>query len=125
MNNELHVGLEDDHVKVIANGDKNLEFAKDMWTRVTAFCRENNCYRVLGLANSSTPLSYSEAFEIVTLFQELSIREPYKIAWVELNPDAYDAIDLTELLLRLRSYPVRLFSEENAAKHWLLESAPE
>ena len=121
MNNELHVSLEDDHVKVIANGDKDIEFARDMGTRITKLCQEHNCYRVLGLANSTSPLSYSEAFEVVNLFQELSIREPYKIAWVELNPDAYDAIDLTELLLRLRSYPVRLFSDPELARNWLFE----
>lgn len=121
MNNELQVSFEDDHVKVIANGDKNIGFAKDMWTRVTEFCEEHDCYRVLGLATSTTPLSYSEAFEVVTLFQDLSIREPYRIAWVELNADAYDSVDLTELLLRLRSYPVRLFSDPKLAKEWLFE----
>jgi hypothetical protein len=124
MENEFQLSYEGDYVKVVSNGEKNFPFVKKLWTAASAFCREKDCYRVLGLANTTVPINYAEAFEILDLFQQLGLREPYRIAWVELNPSAYDSVDLAELVLRLRGYPARLFSDVETARQWLLESNP-
>ncbi len=120
MQSELFITVEDGFVQVIAEGDKDFSFSTRLWTDVSRVCRENNCYKVLGIANSTKTLTTAEAFDHVQLFEDLKISSEYRIAWVEHNPKAYDTISLIETLLKDRGFEVRLFPEVNQAKSWLL-----
>lgn len=61
MENELKITFEGGFIQVISNGEKDFEFAKKCWTAVVKVCKENNIYRVLGIANTTLPISPSEA----------------------------------------------------------------
>lgn len=119
MPNSFTITLEDDHILVIANGDKDMDFVKRLWARVSSLCQENNCFNVLGISRTSTPLEALDAFEYARTYRELGIDERYRIAWVELEPDASDMASFIETVLANRGYGDRSFSNEVEAREWL------
>lgn len=123
MKNELAVSFEGDHIKVIANGEKDLEFSTRLWEAVQKQCVQNSCYRVLGIAHTVSPVSTTEGYEHAGLFRQLGIDRKYRIAWVELNPEALDTVLFIETVLFNRGYSARAFSTISEAREWLLEPA--
>ena len=77
-------------------------------------------YLVLGLANTTKPLQTIEAYDHAKIFTQLGITQKYRIAWVELNPDAYDTTHFIETVLKNRGLPSHLFTDVSQAKEWLL-----
>ena len=118
---EIIITFEGDYVQAIANGDKDFEYSSKLWTEVVQACQDNNCLKVLGIANTRTPLQTMEAYKNADLFRELGLTHDYRIAWVELNPESYDALYFAETVLVNRGMPVRLFADEEQAKKWLLD----
>ena len=123
MKNEIIITYEGDYVQVISNGDKNFENSKKLWTNVVKTCQENNCLKILGIANTGKTLKTMEAYQHAELFRELCLTHDYRIAWVELNPDAYDTTYFVETVLVNRDFPGRLFADESQAKTWLLDDS--
>ncbi len=121
LKNELKVTFEEKFVKVISNGEKNFAFSTRLWTEVSACCVANNCFKVLGIANTTTPLRTIEAFNHAQLFIDLDIDSRYRIAWVELNPEGRDTVNFIETVLFNRGLPGRIFSTASEAIAWLLE----
>jgi len=121
VQNNLTVTFEDDHVLVRADGDKDMEFAEDLWSQVSSMCEKNDCFNVLGIARSSTPQEALDGYEHARLFRELGIDERYRIAWVELEPEAMDMASFIETVLVNRGLPGRVFSSEADARTWLLD----
>ncbi len=119
MNQEMTISFEGDHVKVIADGEKNYEFSSKLWAKISNTCNENDCYRVLGIAKTTSPLNTDEGYDHAQLFEQLGITGDYRIAWVELNPKAFDAVYFVETVLVNRGYMARLFSDVDEAKEWL------
>jgi len=122
VQNKLDVSFENNHVLVIADGDKDYHFMDRMWRQVAATCEEHNCFNVLGLANTTTPLEAVEGYETAALFQELNIDQRYRIAWVEMNEDARDIVDFIQTVLENRGLPGRVFDTEAEAREWLFGS---
>ena len=120
MDNEFIITFEGDYIKVHSNGDKDLEFSTRQWTAVVEACRAHDCFRVLGIGNTTKPQETMDGFEHARLWRELGIDSKYRIAWVELNPEAVDAVYFIETVLYNRGLRVRLFPTEDEAKDWLL-----
>lgn len=125
MKNEIIITFEGDYVQAIANGEKDFDFATDLFTQIVQVCQDNDCKKVLGLANTSKPLRTMEAYQMAELFRQLGLTHDYQIAWVELNEDSYEAIYFAETVLVNRGLPVRLFKDESQAKKWLLDDSNE
>lgn len=125
MKNEIIITFEGDYVQAIANGEKNFEYATNLFTQIVQACQEHDCKKVLGLANTSKPLRTMEAYKVAELFRELGLNHEYRIAWVELNEDSYDTTYFAETVLVNRGMPVRLFANELQAKKWLLDDSDE
>ena len=123
MLNRLAITFEEDYVQVLSEGDKDFAFASDLWRQVTETCKKHDCFNVLGIANTSTPVEAMEGYDHGTLFRDLDINRNYRIAWVELNPDAVDMAHFIESVLVNRGLPGRLFSNEPEAKEWLLKDS--
>ncbi len=119
MKSEIVITFEDKYIQACSNGEKDLAFAKKLWTEITNTCRQHDCYNVLGIANTTDPVSTAEAADHVGLFQQLGIDRKYRIAWVELNPEASEPIHLIERLLSSHKVTVRAFSNVPEAKKWL------
>ena len=120
MRNEITITLEGDYVQVLADGEKDYEYAEKLWTAVVAFCQERDCYRILGIANTSSPMEAVDGYDHARLFRDLGISHEYRIAWVELRAHAKDMAAFIETVLVNRGLPGRLFSSVDEAKDWLL-----
>jgi hypothetical protein len=120
MPSKLVVSFEDDHIRVISDGDKHNEFVVDMWTQVAKLSREHQCFKVLGLANTTTPLEAVDGYDQARLFRDLNMPTNIRIAWVEISADAIDIASYIELVLTNRGYSARVFATEADARSWLL-----
>jgi hypothetical protein len=120
VQNELTITFENDHILVRSDGDKDIEFSEKLWSQVANLCQEHNCFNVLGIARSTTPLEALDGYDHARLFRELDIDGRYRIAWVELETDARDMVNFIETVLVNRGLPGRAFATETEAREWLL-----
>lgn len=120
MQNTLKVTFEGDHVLVIADGDKDHSYMDTMWRTAIAACEANNCFRLLGIGNTTTPVEIVDGYDLPSLFRELNVDGRYRIAWVEQDEDARDVVDFIATVLANRGLPGRVFDTEAEAKDWLL-----
>jgi hypothetical protein len=122
MRNKLEVTFEGDHIRVIADGDKDYRFMDRVWREIAAACEKHDCYNVLGIADTSTPIEAVDGYDLVELFKELNVGQNYRIAWVELDEDARDLMTFVQTVLSNRGLPGLLFETEAEARKWLLEN---
>jgi hypothetical protein len=122
MENTLEVTFEGDYVLVIADGDKDYRYMDRLWRTVATTCEQHDCFKVLGLADTRTPVEAVEGYDLPNLFRELGIGPHYKIAWVEKNLDARDTVEFVQTVLANRGMPGLLFETEEDARAWLLGS---
>ena len=54
------------------------------------------------------------------MFRDLGIYGQFRIAWVERNPEAKDAVKFAETVLYNRGLPGKVFDDEDEARQWLL-----
>ena len=119
MRNRLEVTFEGDHVRVISDGEKDFEFSVRLWTAVADLCNEHNCFKVLGIANTTSPLEAIEGYDQARLFRQLGIDKRFKIAWVEADEDARDMAHFVKSVMRSRGLFGRVFDDVHAAEQWL------
>jgi hypothetical protein len=119
MTNRMKVSFEGDHVRAESFGEKSLAWARQLFSEIVAVCVANDCYKVLGIGESTKPVSIMEGFEHVELFRELGINTKYRIAWVELNPNAVKTLKFIDAALFNRLLPGRVFQTEEEARTWL------
>jgi hypothetical protein len=116
----FNVEFKGDYVEVHSDGDKDLEFAARLLSDAVATCRRHNCYRILGMANTTSPLAIVDGFDLAKMFQEFGMPPIARIAWVEPNPDGFEAIKFVETVLFNRSIAsFKVFDDELAAREWL------
>lgn len=120
MENTIEVTFEGDHVLVIANGDKDYRYMEQVWREIAMACEQHDCYNVLGLADTRTPVEAVEGYDLPNLYRELGIGQHYRIAWVEKNLDARDTLEFVATVLANRGLPGLLFDTEEEARGWLL-----
>lgn len=122
VNYEIDVTFEGDHVLARTAGEKNYAVVEEIWSRISRVCEKHKCFKVLGIANTSQPIEAIESYELPAVFREYNIDQRYQVAWVELNPDGVDIIDLAASILENRDLPGRRFETVDEAKEWLLGS---
>jgi hypothetical protein len=122
MKHELIITFENDYVQIISNGEKSFESSLKIWTNAVKVCQKHNCFKVLGVASSTKMHTTIESYQHGALFHQINIDHKFKIAWVELNPDAISSIKFIETVLLNRGYNVKLFQDVEEAKTWLLKS---
>lgn len=120
MTSTIKITFEGDHIRADSQGEKTIDWARGFWRAVVAACEENDCYRVLGVSESLTVMPILDGFDVVELFRELGINTKYRIAWVELNPEATKTMRFIDAALFNRLLPGRLFETEAEARMWLL-----
>ena len=82
---------------------------------------EHDCYKILGIGNSTKPMPTMDSMNHTKLFSDFSISRKYKIAWVELNREAVDSVKFLETVLLNRGLlNGQLFHDVDEAKRWLL-----
>jgi len=119
MTNRMTISFEGDHVRAESYGEKSLAWSRKLWAAIVEACEANDCYKVLGVAESSKAVSIMEGFDHIALFRELGISTKYRIAWVELNPSAVKTLRFIDAALFNRMLPGRAFRTEEEARSWL------
>jgi len=119
MTGTMQITFEGDHIRAESRSEKSIEWSRTFWSAVVEACLENDCYKVLGISESLTIMPIMDGFDHVELFRELGINTKYRIAWVELNPDALKTVRFVDAALFNRLLPGRLFKTEEEAKKWL------
>ena len=122
MTATMKITFEGDHVRAESRGEKSIEWSRELWPAIVAACEANDCYKVLGISESSTVIPIMDGFDHIGLFRELGINTKYRIAWVELNPDAMKTVKFVDAALFNRMLPGRVFMTEDEAKKWLFGS---
>ena len=85
MSYQMSVTFMGDYVEARSTGDKSYQTAVMLWQEIISVCGEHDCYKVLGIGESTTPMPTMDAMKHTKLFQDFSITRKYQIAWVELN----------------------------------------
>ena len=111
-----------DHIRADIEAEKNISWARRFWSDMVAACNKNGCYNILGISYSITPMPFLDAYEHIHLFRELGIDSKYRIAYVELNPQASDIVKYIGDALFNRGLPGEVFTTEEAARAWLFGS---
>ena len=119
MTGTMKITFEGDHIRAESRSEKSIEWSRTFWSAVLEACLENDCYKVLGISESLTIMPIMDGFDHVELFRELGINTKYRIAWVELNPDALKTVRFVDAALFNRLLPGRLLKTEEEAKKWL------
>lgn len=121
MTYEMEVNFRGDYVEAISRGEKSLKTAEELWSEITRLCNENNCFRVLGIADSTKQMSVMDSMDHQKLFKALNITPKYKIAWVELNEEEFGKLKALETILVNRGFAGKAFRDTDEARRWLLE----
>jgi len=121
MSYQMSVIFMGDYVEARSTGDKSYQTAVALWREIIRVCDDHDCYKVLGIGESTTPMSTMDAMNHTKLFQDFSITRKYQIAWVELNREAVGSIKFLETVLLNRGLlNGKLLPEVAEAKRWLL-----
>lgn len=115
------ISFQGDHMRADIEAEKSIAWARQFWGDMVEACKENNCYDILGLSYSIKPVSFLDARDHIQLFRDLGIDSTYRIAWVELNPEAVEIVRYISDALFNRGLPGELFPGEEEARAWLLD----
>ncbi len=114
------IAYEDPHVVVRVSGVPDRESVSKMWRDITASCRENGCYTVLGLSATDRSIALEDALDFASIFEEAGVTPDYRIAWVQSNPAAIVMVELISEMTRNRKLAESMvFSDEAEARRWL------
>jgi len=119
MIGRVKVTFQGDHVRIDTTAEKNLDYARRLWTEVVEVCRKHDCFLVLGVSQAPGPMPTIDGYHHAELFRELGVTGEFRIAWAELNDDAIDATRFVETVLSNRGMPGKVFSTEEDARQWL------
>jgi len=108
------------YVEAISKGEKSIRTAEQLWTEITRICDEHNCYRVLGIAESTRQMSVMDSMDHQKLFRKFNITPRYRLAWVELNETEFKKLKDLETILINRGFQGQVFKNVDKAKAWLL-----
>ncbi len=122
MSYEMSVVFTGEYILAHSVGDKSYQTAVALWKQITTVCDQHSCYRVLGIAESTTPMPIMDSMSHAQLFKDFAITNRYRIAWVELNPKALGNLKFLETVLLNRGMlNGKTFDNVAEAKQWLLE----
>ena len=121
MSYEMSVTFQGEYIEARSTGDKSYQTAATLWQEIIKTCEEHNCYKVLGIGESTTGMPTMDAMDHEKLFKDFAITRKYKITWVELNKEALGSIKFLETVLLNRGLlNGMLFPNVEEAKQWLL-----
>lgn len=121
MSYQMSVTFEGDHILARSIGKKSYQSSVALWQEIVRVCEAHDCYSVLGIGESVSAYPTMDAYNHTKLFDDFRITHKYRIAWVELNPDAVASIKFLEtVLLNRGKLNGRLFHEVEEARRWLL-----
>ena len=121
MTAKYEILFKGDYLEVHSDGEKDLEFAYRLWTDVVAACKKHNCCNVLGIANTTSPVSVVDGYQHADMSEKIGYPAALRVAWVECNPDYFDVIKFVETVLFNRGIAqMKAFRDVDEALEWLV-----
>jgi hypothetical protein len=71
------------------------------------------------MLNLTGPLSPMDAFDVVSVSEEVGWKRHFRVAIVDCNASSSADVQFTELVASNRAFPVRVFESEGEAMEWL------
>ncbi len=75
-----------------------------------------DCLLILNLTG---PLSPMDAFDVVSISEEVGWKRHFRVAIIDCNADSAADVQFTEIVANNRAFPVRVFESEGEALEWL------
>lgn len=120
MSGEFVITPHDEFIHVTASGTGTLSLALEMWSAIAQACKDNQCYKILGEQNLSSPLSTKDAYKHFEIFQRAGIGSRHLIAWVDPNLASREVVKFIGHVVSNRLFTRgRIFSDRNEAEKWL------
>jgi hypothetical protein len=122
MRNEIVVEYRGNYVYAALYGKNSYEISLELWRRIMAACKQNNCFNILGENFTTTELSTMDAFNHLKILEEVGLTLQYRIAWVDEKTPTGKGLEFVEtVVVKNRCLANgRLFSNIEDAKSWLL-----
>ncbi len=121
MSYQMSVTFMGGYVEAHSKGDKSYQTAVTLWREILRVCAEHECYKVLGIGESTAQMSTMDSMNHAQRFEDFSIIRKYHIAWVELNREAIESTKFLERVLLNRGLlNGKLLHDVAEAKRWLL-----
>ena len=121
MNYQMSVTFKGDYVEARSTGEKSYQTAEMLWAEITRVCQEHQCFRVLGIAESSRQMPVMDSINHDRLFRQFGVTPQYKIAWTESNAVEFEKLKNLETILLNRGYQGKVFTDVDQARAWLLQ----
>lgn len=123
MSFEYSISSENELIRVTVTGSPDYLSLDKLWHDIAAACRENGCVKVLG---SSTTENWrdEDAYDLAPVLQAAGLSNRFRVAWVEANAPAREAIKLAEAVVNNRDVvTAQVFPNLAAARRWLAEES--
>ncbi|MBI9071392.1 MAG: hypothetical protein JEY94_07320 [Melioribacteraceae bacterium] len=122
MSSILNMTYEGDHICVGMTGKSSNQNSMELWQKINDFCKNYNCYNILGISEMETPLNIEDAYNYWQVFEKAGIDTgKYRIAWVEKNLSTKEVTKIVESVVKNREMVSGyIFNNVADAKKWLL-----
>jgi len=118
---EMKVTFMGQYVEALSIGEKSARTADKLWAEIIQVCQEQDCYRVLGIAESTRQMTVMDSINHEELFKKFGVTPKYKIAWTESNRQEFEKLKNLEIILVNRGYRGKVFNDVDEARAWLLK----
>lgn len=110
-------------VRVSVTGSPDYLELDRLWHDIIAYCKRHNFFRILG-ESTTEKWQDADAYDHAPIFEAAGVTNDYRVAWVEQNPTAREAIKLAEAVVNNRGLETaRTFDNIADARRWLVEES--
>lgn len=122
MSLQYSIRHEDPVVRVTVTGSPDYLSLDQLWRDIVACCREHHCLKVLG-SSRTEEWTDEDAYDHAAIFEAAGVTNRFRVAWVEENVAAMQAIKLAKAVVTNRDVVTgRVFASLAKAKRWLDET---
>ncbi len=108
------------HIKGQIVPGKELQEARERWSRVANLCQEEGRNFILAFIDLQGQHSTGSKFNLVDAAATFGWKPEYKLAVVVKNEDQLLHLSFTETVMNNLGYEMKLFLNRREAKKWLL-----
>lgn len=122
MSFEYSIRYEQPLIRVTVTGSPDYLSTDRLWQDIAATCREHGCLKILG-ESETDGWQDADAYDHAPIFESAGLSNRYRVAWIEKNTMAREAIKLAEAVVTNRGVVTgRVFDSINEAMQWLDEA---
>ncbi len=126
MSYKLNFQDEDGVLLVEISGERVKEeltsSAKEAWREIVKVALERKLEQILVLSSATGKYPTLNAYQVNSSLAECGVQRHWKVAFVNLDQASFQDVKFSETVAVNRGFNVGIFSNEDTARKWLLES---